>query len=565
MSASSTLASPADRRKDSFLEVITSGSGLRPYVILTLLCALLYLPGLALIPPTDRDEARFMQATKQMIESGDYINIHFQNEPRNKKPAGIHWLQTAAVKTAGQGLTTFWPYRLPSVLAAWFAVLACFAFTSRLFDRTTGVISALVLATSFMVVIEAHIAKTDATLLAATTGAMGALATIYAKRQQDRAVLGQVLIFWLCLAAGTLIKGPVSLAVVLATVAALSIADRGAGWLRQTRPLLGVPLVLIITLPWLLMTSGSEGGNNFLVEAVRGDLIPKLIGGQESHGAPPGAHLAASLITAWPWSLLMPFALILGWRRREEPVVRFCLAWLIGTWALFEIVPTKLPHYTLPAFPALSVLIALALQSGALQGLMRSVPGRIYRGLWMLITLGLGVGIVIASRQYGGGGVAAGLTAAALAIAATLAFTEWRTARPFALATAAASAFAILLSAGVVPRLSALDVSSRLAAAINPYARSQPVAMSGYSEPSAVFLLGTETILTSTASVTDYLLAHPGAIGVIEAEQVADVSGAVARAGSTLRKLHDIEGYNYSRGDPVALSVITVAAPEAQP
>ena len=96
---------------------------MRVYAILTLLCALLYLPGLTSIPPTDRDEARFMQATKQMIETGDYINIHFQDEPRNKKPAGIHWLQTAAVKIAGRDLSTFGltacPRCLPHGLLFW--------------------------------------------------------------------------------------------------------------------------------------------------------------------------------------------------------------------------------------------------------------------------------------------------------------------------------------------------------------------------------------------------------------------------------------------------------------
>jgi 4-amino-4-deoxy-L-arabinose transferase-like glycosyltransferase len=89
VSATSSSSPPADVHTDSLLSAIANG-GTRVYAILTLLCALLYLPGLTSIPPTDRDEARFMQATKQMIETGDYINIHFQDEPRNKKPAGIH-------------------------------------------------------------------------------------------------------------------------------------------------------------------------------------------------------------------------------------------------------------------------------------------------------------------------------------------------------------------------------------------------------------------------------------------------------------------------------------------
>jgi 4-amino-4-deoxy-L-arabinose transferase-like glycosyltransferase len=537
-------------------------------LILTFLCALLYLPGLTAIPPTDRDEARFMQATKQMMETGDYVHIYFQDEPRNKKPAGIHWLQSAAVKITGQDLATYWPYRLPSVLAAWFAVMACFAFARRVSGPATGLIAGAILATSFMVVIEAHIAKTDAALLAATTVAMGALAVMYVRRAG--ASLNVALAFWMGLAAGTLVKGPVSLVVVLLTVAALGIADRGVSWLKQTRPLIGLPLLLALTLPWLLASSSGGaggGGNNFIVEAVRGDLIPKLIGGQESHGAPPGMHLLAGLITYWPWSLLAPFAVVLAWRRRAEPAIRFCLAWVIGTWVLFELVPTKLPHYTLPTFPALALLTASALQSETLRNLMRTTPGRVYRGLWAAVTLALGGGIIFASREYGGDLLMAGVAAAILAAGAFLAAIAWTDKRTPAFAVIAATAFTMVLSAGVVPRLSDLAVSTRLAAAIAPHraAAQGPIAMAGYSEPSAVFLLGTDTLLTTTASVTDYLLSHPGALGVIESEHVEAVTRAVAGTGGTMRKLADVDGYNYSRGDPVALSVVTITRPEARP
>src|SRR5439155_1292671 len=81
------------------------------------------LPGFFSIPPTDRDESRFAQATKQMIESGDYVDIRFQDEVRYKKPVGIYWLQAGVVKTAQalgvpQALSTIWLYRIPSLIGA---------------------------------------------------------------------------------------------------------------------------------------------------------------------------------------------------------------------------------------------------------------------------------------------------------------------------------------------------------------------------------------------------------------------------------------------------------------
>lgn len=508
-----------------------------------------------------------MQASKQMMETGDYINIHFQNEPRNKKPAGIYWLQTAAVQLTGADHTATWPYRLPSVIAAWLAVLGTYYLGSRLFDRRTGLIAAGMLATAFMTVIEAHIAKTDAALLAATTVAMGALALMYTRKDGPPSGLLPALVFWCAVAVGTLIKGPVSLAVGIATVIALAFADKNIAWLKQTRPLLGVPLALIMTLPWLLATSGNQGENNFFVEAVRGDLIPKLIGGQEGHGAPPGAHLAAGFITAWPWSLLLPFALVIGWRHRTQPAVRFCLAWLLSTWILFELVPTKLPHYTLPAFPALVLLTAWAIDNADFAALMRKPAAWIFRSLWFLVTLGLAGGVVFASVTYGDGTVVSAILAATgLGLGAIMALMPWRDIRrSVAVLALAALAFTTMLSAGVIPRLSDLAISARLAAAIAPHRTTDlPVAIASYSEPSAVFLLGTRTLLTSTARVADYVLSTPGAIGVIESAQIEEVAADLAERGGRLTRLAEVEGLNYSRGDPVRLSVI-VASYKEQP
>ena len=58
------------------------------------------LPALFALPPLDRDESRFAQATAQMLETGDFINIRYQGEPRDKKPVGIHWLQAVSVSVS---------------------------------------------------------------------------------------------------------------------------------------------------------------------------------------------------------------------------------------------------------------------------------------------------------------------------------------------------------------------------------------------------------------------------------------------------------------------------------
>src|SRR4030067_1719525 len=96
-------------------------------LLLVLFCCLLYLPGIGTLPPTDRDEARFAQASRQMVESGNYLDIRFQDEPRYKKPIGIYWLQALGAGTLpDRGCVATAPHRIPSVAGGPLAGLATF-------------------------------------------------------------------------------------------------------------------------------------------------------------------------------------------------------------------------------------------------------------------------------------------------------------------------------------------------------------------------------------------------------------------------------------------------------
>ncbi len=115
-----------------------------------------------------------------MIETGDYVRIMNGDEPRNRKPIGIYWLQVPFVTAArAMDLATqnpIWPYRLPSMLGGLLAVLATFEFGQALVGRRAALLAAGMLAASVAVVAETHLAKTDAALLGETTLAMGLLA-----------------------------------------------------------------------------------------------------------------------------------------------------------------------------------------------------------------------------------------------------------------------------------------------------------------------------------------------------------------------------------------------------
>jgi 4-amino-4-deoxy-L-arabinose transferase-like glycosyltransferase len=529
-------------------------NGFRPFALLSLLCLILYAPGLASIPPIDRDEARFAQATRQMLETSDFIRIRFQDEARHKKPVGIHWLQAAAVAAfSTPDSSVIWPYRLPSALAASVTVLLTFVFGARLLDsRLAGFVAAVLMASALGLVVEAHLAKTDAALLATIVAGQGALALVYAARRAGRPIPWSLpLVFWLAEAAAIMLKGPPGPVLALLTMASLSIADRDIRWITGLRPLAGIFLMALLVAPWVIAIESATDGQ-FISDSVSHDLLPKLVGAQESHGAPPGYYLALMIVSFWPGSLFVVPALIYGWRQRRASAERFLLAWLVPAWVFYELVPTKLPHYVLPLYPALALLAGGALAEGfakRLTGWARLSDGAV-RMLWGAVTIVLAGALVVLLSQFGGEVSPAAISAAPMLVglALLLVVSIRQPVRSAGLIAAVAAAFVLPAALEVAPGLNSLWLSRSAAALLarHPPRPGEAVLSVGYSEPSLVFLLGTATRLV-TAAPGDGQLAGAGLALVNERDDTAFQQSLAAR-GLSARAIDRVAGLDYSAG-----------------
>ena len=128
---------------------------------------LVLLPGFETLPAVDRDEARFAQSSRQMLETGDYFDIRLGDEARFKKPVGIYWLQAAATALAGgeDPSNPIWTYRLPSLMGALLSLIVTLSIGRRWFGAGAGFAAAALLAVSLMLAFEARQAMTDAFLL----------------------------------------------------------------------------------------------------------------------------------------------------------------------------------------------------------------------------------------------------------------------------------------------------------------------------------------------------------------------------------------------------------------
>jgi 4-amino-4-deoxy-L-arabinose transferase-like glycosyltransferase len=518
------------------------------------------LPGLFAMPPLDRDESRFAQATSQMLETGDYVVIKFQDQPRFKKPVGIHWLQALSVKAFSDAEDRrIWAYRIPSLLGAMLAAAACAWGAAALFDPRTGLIAGSILGATFLLSSEAFIAKTDAALCGTTTLAMAALARVYAAQLKgEKSSKWTKLAFWIGLSVAALLKGPVGLMVALFALVALAIWDRKAAWMKDLGWTWGLILFAAIVLPWAMMITVATDGA-FWGAAVGGDLAPKLAGGQEGHAAPFGYHALVAPILTFPGTLLLPAAVVLGWTGRREPGVRFAVCWLVPTWLMFEILPTKLIHYELPAYGALAMLMAAAVRE-PLGKLVR----RIGAGLSVFAGLVLAAVAVYGQKEFGtGGDLAWTILAAGLALAAGIAgavlLLRHHSVQALVTAGALGVSAHVALTAGLIPRLEPLFLSKDIADALDGARLSPrsgaagPVSVTGYSEPSLIFQLGTATELTDGAGAAQAII--EGRPAVVEGREEKPFREALAQQGLTPRPVATIDGLNYSDGDKERLTV----------
>jgi len=127
------------------------GRGWRGPLIAALVALAAGLPGLIALPPLDRDESRFAEASAQMLETGDFVSPYFQDTPRFKKPVGIYWLQAAAVAAVSHVEDRqIWAYRLPSLLGAMLAAAACAWGAAAFLSPGLGLAAGAVLGASFL-------------------------------------------------------------------------------------------------------------------------------------------------------------------------------------------------------------------------------------------------------------------------------------------------------------------------------------------------------------------------------------------------------------------------------
>jgi 4-amino-4-deoxy-L-arabinose transferase-like glycosyltransferase len=384
-------------------------------VLLIVCSAAVYLLGNGSVALWDRDEPRYAQTSRQMLQSGDWVVPHLLDKTRTAKPPLIYWCEAAAMRVFGDNN---FAARFPSAIAIILLLIVLSIVLWKPLGSQLTLWTVFIFATSGLTIAAAKMCITDALLLLWVT--IGQIC-LYAMWRGNRS-WPMVLVLAVAIGLAFLAKFPVILGIQATTLLALlliewlcrqypsnhpdagsevprragalaseavpaeSLTDRSAGphsvRITIAKWVTGLLIVAAIFLPWVLLVNYRS--KDFIHKAVGHEVWDRMMTPLEQHVGPPGYYFLTIWLTYFPWSLMLPMAIGVAIRNRADPRMRFALAAILGPWILLECVRTKLPHYLLPVFPPLAFLTADAMVRCLKNQMsdLKSRPFIIATGIW---------------------------------------------------------------------------------------------------------------------------------------------------------------------------------------
>lgn len=528
------------------------------------LCLVTYLPGLLRLPAVDRTEIIFADTTRDMVEKGDWLDPRYRGAVHQFRPIGTFWAQGAVRVLAGEAKAhDIRIYRVAGLIAVTLAVLALFWLSLPIVGTKAAALAAGLFAVAPLTVLLSQLAIADGLALLPATAAMLALLRLYAGPADESTGHKLAFLFWAAVGLGLLVNALHTPILIAATLAALYLFDRDLSWLSRLCVLKGLALALLIASPWIIVRALQDGVPFSGLDT--GKLLAALGGAQDMKlRAFPGTFLLAALLGFLPGTALLAPALMRLWtEEREQRLARFLMSWIGGYIVYLELVSSKPGTYTVqvmfpamalavamlvcrrdgetpaPRFhampwPPLAALFALVLLAAPFAA-MNETPS-----LWLLPWAAVVAALFYVSAERGRAG----------------ALKQWAVSGIAALAL-----FAVALLAVALPSIDRIWPARQIARALEGCPQG-PVAVAGFNEPSAFFVLKSDKALLAPDAVREALVeGRPGYVVGEERDQTVQTLSRFQYR--RLRPLACVEAYNAMRGCPLYFTLLATGSTAA--
>lgn len=339
----------------------------RPELSIILLGLLLLLAGNWILPLTDRDEARFGEASREMIQRGDYIVPWFNGEWRLYKPVGIYWCQIASYRLFG---VNDFSARLPSALAAIGTALLLVRWGRKIADAKIGFLAGAMYLAGLHIAICGRMATADLVLIFFFT--LTAWAGWELTRPQQPSRWKWWVTFYLALALAFLAKGPEAILPLVAMVLG-RVLRKDSFRLPVLETVAGLVLTLAIIGAWGIPALKQTNGAFWSV-GMNEQVYRRAVDVNNGHGLsgiwgyllPMPYYFLIFFASFAPWSTRVPVKLWRWWPGRKGDDLGWYLLMVAAVvFVVFTLVKTKLFHYTMPAFPLIALWLARQISGDA--------------------------------------------------------------------------------------------------------------------------------------------------------------------------------------------------------
>lgn len=474
-------SSPPIGRPDS------STPGVTTCLLLLVAALLVLIPGIH-VSLFDRDEGWYAQVSREMLASGDWLTPHYLGKVWLAKPPLLYWLVAGTFRILGVGE---WQARIVPVGASCLSVLLTASLAARMFDRRTGVIAGLLLLTFGLFSIVGKMLLTDSVMLACTLTAI-----LFHWEMRDRMTWTRSIVYWLMIGLGVLAKGPATLVFAGAFAVGLYISG-WRKWFRDLRYWMWLPMAIVVAAPWYVLMARKASGT-FVQQFLWTEILSRIVEAPHGHTGPPGYYLLISLVGLLPWTAFIPGCIIAAIASRRDARFKLLLVWLGVPWIILEVIRSKLPHYILPCYVPLAILLAVQLSAAwDRHAPLKTAPlaERRVLNLWAQVMVVFGLGLIVAGfvlkvQEVRLPLIALGSLLVVAFILAADALRRATTAAGFRIAVIGTIAFHVALGLWVLPALEPKRLSRQIAREVNVLADPvTPAIICGYEEPTMFFYL----------------------------------------------------------------------------